>query len=98
MLQFRGGPALSAFRVRILLEKLQKRLPGIDRLETQFLYFVDAEGTPSAADQSLLERLLNDGVTYPELKDGSLVLGVPRLGTVSPWASKATDIAHNCGL
>jgi len=98
MLQFRGGPALSAFRVRILLEKLQKRLPGIDRLETQFLYFVDAEGTPGAADRALLERLLNDGIVYPESKDGALVLVVPRLGTLSPWASKATDIAGNCGL
>jgi len=98
MLQFRGGPALSTFRVRILLEKLQKRLPGIDRLETQFLYFVDAEGTPGSAERTLLERLLNDGVHYEAPKTGTLVLVVPRLGTLSPWASKATDIAHSCGL
>ncbi|HEX2668594.1 MAG TPA: phosphoribosylformylglycinamidine synthase [Gammaproteobacteria bacterium] len=98
MLQFRGGPALSTFRIRILLEKLQKSLPGIGRLETQFLYFVDAEGTPGASDRALLERLLNDGMSHPAPAGGSLVLVVPRLGTVSPWASKATDIARNCGL
>ncbi|HEX4300801.1 MAG TPA: phosphoribosylformylglycinamidine synthase [Gammaproteobacteria bacterium] len=98
MLQFRGGPALSAFRIRILLEKLQKRLPGIDRLETQFLYFVDADGVPGGSERSLLERLLNDGAVYQAPSGGGLVLVVPRLGTLSPWASKATDIAHNCGL
>ena len=98
MLQFRGGPALSIFRIRILLEKLQKHVPGVSRLETQFLYFVDAEGTLGASDRTLLERLLNDGMTHPAPTGGSLVLVVPRLGTLSPWASKATDIAHNCGL
>ncbi|HEY1991126.1 MAG TPA: phosphoribosylformylglycinamidine synthase, partial [Gammaproteobacteria bacterium] len=98
MLQFRGGPALSAFRIRILLEKLQKRLPGIDRLESQFLYLVDAEGAVGASERALLERLLNDGIQYDAPKAGSLVLVVPRLGTLSPWASKATDIAHSCGL
>ena len=98
MLQFRGGPAHSTFRIRILLEKLQKRLPGILRLESRYLYFVDAEGTPGAAERGLLERLLNDGVSHEAPKDGALLLVVPRLGTLSPWASKATDIAHNCGL
>jgi len=98
MLQFRGGPALSTFRIRILLEKLQKRLPGIHQLETQLIYFVDSDGTPGAAERGLLERLLNDGVSYEAPKEGALLLVVPRLGTLSPWASKATDIAHNCGL
>src|SRR5579863_1391390 len=98
MLQFRGGPALSPFRIRILLEKLQKRLPGIAQLDTQFLYFVDAEGTPGAADRKLLEKLLNDGDPVPPPPAGTPLLVVPRLGTVSPWASKATDIAHICGL
>ena len=98
MLQFRGGPALSAFRVRILLEKLQKRLPGIDRLETRFLFFVDVDGTPGASERALLERLLDDGAAHQTPMDGTLILVVPRLGTLSPWASKATDIAHNCGL
>src|ERR1700685_1823636 len=98
MLQFSGGPALSAFRIRILLEKLQNRVPGLDRLDTQVLYFVDAEGTPGASQRALLERLLDDGTGHAAPKDGALVLVVPRLGTLSPWASKATDIAHSCGL
>ena len=97
MLQFRGGPALSPFRIRILLEKLRP-LSGIERLDTRFLYFVDAEGELGAAERALLEKLLNDGEPVPPAPAGSLLLVVPRLGTVSPWASKATDIAHICGL
>ncbi|MGE5624717.1 MAG: phosphoribosylformylglycinamidine synthase [Bacillota bacterium] len=98
MFQFRGGPALSPFRIRILLEKLRQRLPGIEHLETRFLYFVDAEGDLGAADRGLLEKLLNDGEPPPPSPAGTLLLVVPRLGTISPWASKATDIAHICGL
>ncbi|HEV7164995.1 MAG TPA: phosphoribosylformylglycinamidine synthase [Gammaproteobacteria bacterium] len=98
MLQFRGGPALSAFRIRILLEKLQTLLPEITSLDTRFLYFVDSDGTPGAAERSLLERLLNDGEMPAPTPDGALILVVPRVGTLSPWASKATDIARNCGL
>ena len=97
MLQFRGGPALSAFRIRILLEKLQQLLPEITSLDTRFLYFVDSDGTPGAAERALLERLLNDG-EIPSAPAGAALLVVPRIGTVSPWASKATDIARNCGL
>src|SRR5579859_3375111 len=97
MLQFRGGPALSAFRIRILLEKLQLLLPEITSLDTRFLYFVDSDGAPGAAERALLERLLNDGEA-PSAPTGALMLVVPRIGTVSPWASKATDIARNCGL
>src|SRR5579871_6154788 len=98
MLQFRGGPALSAFRIRILLDRLQQLLPEITRLDTRFLYFVDSEGAPGAAERSLLERLLDDGGAGAAAPKGSLLLVVPRIGTLSPWASKATDIARNCGL
>src|SRR5580698_4115912 len=98
MLQFRGGPALSAFRIRILLEKLQTSLPEITSLDTRFLYFVDSDGVPAAADSALLERLLNDGEGPSPTPPGALILVVPRIGTLSPWASKATDIARNCGL
>jgi phosphoribosylformylglycinamidine synthase len=98
MLQFRGGPALSPFRIRKLLENLRATLPEIASLDTQYLYFVDAAGSLGAADRSMLERLLNDGQSAPAITPAALLLVVPRLGTISPWASKATDIAHNCGL
>ena len=46
-----------------------------------------------------LAELLRYGDPYAgPVEGGALVVVAPRLGTVSPWASKATDIAHNCGL
>ena len=97
MLQFRGGPALSSFRIRKLLENLRQIDPVVEALDSQFLYFVDVDGSLGSADRSLLEKLLLDGgpVVAPP---GAMILVVPRIGTVSPWASKATDIAHSCGL
>src|SRR5579864_7706079 len=98
MLQFRGGPALSPFRIRKLLENLRVTLPEIQSLDTQYLYFVDATGSLGTGDRGVLERLLNDGQDELSPPPGALLLVVPRLGTISPWASKATDIAHSCGL
>ncbi|HSC47245.1 MAG TPA: phosphoribosylformylglycinamidine synthase, partial [Gammaproteobacteria bacterium] len=97
MLQFRGGPALSSFRIRKLLENLRQIDPDLSGLDSQFLYFVDVDGELGSADRGLLEKLLLNGAPGAT-PTGSLILVVPRIGTVSPWASKATDIAHNCGL
>jgi phosphoribosylformylglycinamidine synthase len=57
----------------------------------------DAEPAPSPTCDRLA-ALLTYGDPYAGPADGTLIVVSPRLGTVSPWASKATDIAHNCGL
>ncbi|MDE2196590.1 MAG: phosphoribosylformylglycinamidine synthase [Gammaproteobacteria bacterium] len=99
MLQFRGGPALSTFRIQKLLANLRKLLPGLSGLETEFLYFVDCIAPLDADERATLQQLLHAGpAPRAEAPAGRLLLCVPRLGTISPWASKATDIAHNCGL
>src|SRR4029079_2517116 len=61
-------------------------------------YFVQTEGELTPAQRKVLERLLEDGTPMLEKTKGEVYLVVPRLGTISPWSSKATDIAHNCGL
>jgi len=99
MLTLRGAPALSAFR----LQKLQDRLrvaTGVDlHLYAELMHFVDARGDLRGEDLAVLERLLCYGPSLPaQAPEGRLVLVVPRPGTISPWSSKATDIAHNCGL
>src|SRR5690348_13378288 len=97
MLQFRGGPALSSFRIRKLLENLRQIDPALSGLDSQLLYFADVDGVLGSTDRALLEKLLLDGAPAAT-PSGGLILVVPRIGTVSPWASKATDIAHVCGL
>ena len=95
----RGAPALSEFRLAKLLARCQERVPSVSSLHAEFVHFIDAPAPLSEADQATLGRLLDYGprVASGERK-GSLLLVLPRPGTISPWSSKATDIAHNCGL
>jgi phosphoribosylformylglycinamidine synthase len=97
-MQLRGPRALSESRLAKLLASLKKADPGVRTLAAEFRYFVETNGELDAAGQRLLERLLDDGSPRPAQAAGALYLVVPRLGTVSPWSSKASDIARNCGL
>ncbi|MGE8042825.1 phosphoribosylformylglycinamidine synthase [Pseudomonas monteilii] len=99
MLILRGAPALSAFRHGKLLEQLSQKVPAVSGLYAEFAHFAEVDGELTAEQQQVLGRLLKYGPSVPVQEPaGRLFLVVPRLGTISPWASKATDIAHNCGL
>jgi phosphoribosylformylglycinamidine synthase len=99
MQYFRGSPALSAFRIEKLVHRLKSRLPGLKAVHTEFIHFADINGQLPAEQLKTLEKLLTYGPAFkPEAMQGELFLVVPRAGTISPWSSKATDIAHNCGL
>ncbi len=99
MLVLRGSPALSPFRLQKLSDRLREALPEVSHLYAEFVHFADLERKLDDDDRAILERLLTYGPTQPaEEPGGQLLLVVPRLGTISPWSSKATDIAHNCGL
>ncbi len=93
LLYLRGAPALSDFRIAKLLESLHPL--GVRRIEADFRYFVELDAELGAVDRSLLGELLQ---AEPHEPQAPALLVTPRLGTVSPWSSKATDIARNCGL
>ena len=93
VLFLRGGSALSSFRIDKLMERL--RPLGCTGVEAEFRYFVELNGPLAEADAAFLAELLEARAHSPEVKT---ILVTPRLGTVSPWSSKATDIARNCGL
>jgi len=102
LMHFEGGNALSAFRAAALLPTLQAICPRITAVSARHVHWVWSDGALAAADVGKLAALLNYGDAYagPTQADAGteLLVVMPRLGTVSPWASKATDIAHNCGL
>jgi phosphoribosylformylglycinamidine synthase len=99
MLILRGAPALSAFRHGKLLEQLIGKVAAVTGVYAEFAHFVEVEGSLSAEEEQILARLLRYGPSVPvQEPSGSLLLCIPRFGTISPWSSKATDIAHNCGL
>tara|TARA_Y100001949_G_scaffold176126_1_gene188013 strand:+ start:1132 stop:5028 length:3897 start_codon:yes stop_codon:yes gene_type:complete len=99
MLILRGAPALSAFRHGKLLAQLTDKVPAVRGLYAEFAHFAEVSGTLGADEQQVLARLLKYGPSVPVQEPaGRLFLVIPRFGTISPWSSKASDIARNCGL
>ncbi|HEV7915803.1 MAG TPA: phosphoribosylformylglycinamidine synthase, partial [Albitalea sp.] len=95
---FEGGSALSTFRAQALLPRLQAVSPRITGVHARHVHWVWSETPLDRPMRDKAEGLLRYGDPYTGPADGPLIVVAPRLGTVSPWASKATDIAHNCGL
>jgi phosphoribosylformylglycinamidine synthase len=96
----RGSRALSDFRIASLLEESRALVPALASIETRFLHLADINGELTSEQHTVLERLLTYGEAAQADSDpeGVFLLVIPRFGTISPWASKATDIAHICGL
>ena len=99
MLTLPGAPAYSQFRLDKFLEDLRAVCPVVTEVAARHVHFAAVERELEPDELRLLKRLLSYGpsraVSFP---DGEMLLVVPRFGTISPWSSKATDIARNCGL
>ncbi|MGU3163361.1 phosphoribosylformylglycinamidine synthase [Vibrio cholerae] len=95
----RGSPALSEFRVNKLLTACRELQLPVTGIYAEFMHFADLKAELNPQELEKLEKLLTYGPTIQEHEpQGLLLLVTPRPGTISPWSSKATDIAHNCGL
>ena len=99
---FLGSPVLSTFRRERLLQRFADLDLPVADINGRFEHYVWTDASLDEPDQAKLTQLLDYGVVEAteeaESKNALILRVVPRLGTVSPWASKATDIAHNCGL
>lgn len=102
MLILPGCSALSTFRSQRLLSQLKEIDAAISGVSARFYHFIDAATALSDEDVGRLEALLTYGEPFNVANDGTAdgeqFVVIPRFGTISPWASKATDIAHNCGM
>jgi phosphoribosylformylglycinamidine synthase len=99
MKTLRGAPALSDFRVKKLLAQCAElKLPVTD-IYAEFTHFAHISSDLNDEEFQVLQQLLKYGPTIEEHEPvGQFILVTPRPGTISPWSSKSTDIAHNCGL
>ncbi len=107
MLELQGGAALSEFRRTELLNLLRVRVPAIQNMSAQFVHFVDQSAPLGVEQDSLLQAILIYGRANAPMEsdvprdgghpDQELIV-IPRFGTISPWSSKASDIAQICGL
>ena len=96
---FRGSPALSEFRIHGLMQKFQQQQLPVKSVYAEYVHFVALNATLSAEQEAKLKALLHYGPTLAEHEaKGESFIVIPRVGTISSWSSKATDIAHNCGL
>ncbi|MBD9362645.1 phosphoribosylformylglycinamidine synthase [Methylomonas fluvii] len=111
MLTLSGTSALSRFRIEKLLTELQTVDGSITAVSARFLHFVQIDGQLTAEQLAMLERLLDYGQSEENSENAAVEEGgespepqfvslwvVPRLGTISPWSSKASEIAERCGL
>ena len=98
-LTLRGRNALSEFRLKKLTQALKRTAPAITAISAEYWHFAALKAPLQVPQRKILERILTYGPAPAEVSEsGRLLLVIPRLGTISPWASKATDIAHSCGL
>jgi phosphoribosylformylglycinamidine synthase len=99
MLELAGAPALTPARLEKRLASIRLRNPGVREIYAELVHFVDVDGRLDQAARATLEVLLRYGPRVARRGvEGRRFLVVPRVGTISPWSSKATDIAHICGL
>ncbi|MBU2894018.1 phosphoribosylformylglycinamidine synthase [Colwellia sp. D2M02] len=95
----RGAPALSDFRVKKLLAQCEQLQLPVSDIYAEFAHFAQLNQELSTSEENVLQQLLTYGPTIEEHQPvGLFLLVTPRPGTISPWSSKSTDIAHNCGL
>ncbi|MFW0767520.1 phosphoribosylformylglycinamidine synthase [Trabulsiella odontotermitis] len=95
----RGSPALSAFRINKLLTRFQAANLPVSDIYAEYVHFAELSAALAGEEHARLERLLKYGPSLSShAPTGKLLLVTPRPGTISPWSSKATDIARNCGL
>jgi len=99
MISLRGSAALSPFRIEKILAALKGSAPRITHLYAEFWHFAWSDQPLSEAQQEVLEQILTYGPRMSEeAPAGELFLVIPRPGTISPWSSRATDIARHCGI
>lgn len=99
MIALAGAPAFTPARLAKRLKRLQAANPQVTEIDAEFVHLVDLAEVLPEGERVVLDRLLRYG---PRVAKGTLqgkrLLVVPRIGTISPWSSKATDVARNCGL
>jgi len=99
ILELAGQAALSGFRLARLTQQLAAIDERIRKVQARYTYFVKLASPLGKSQRSRLDALLNPGHTAaPIARSAQQLFVVPRPGTISPWSSKATDIALACGL
>ena len=100
MLSIKGASALSHFRKQKMLAALQASCPACQNVSARYIHFVETEEALDEDERNILDKLLEYGpaLELEKLHRANEFLSIPRMGTITPWSTKASDIALHCGL
>ncbi|MEC7596489.1 MAG: phosphoribosylformylglycinamidine synthase [Pseudomonadota bacterium] len=99
MISFHSGiQALRKFKVKSLNERIQSLIPDINLIGTEYIHFIESDLELSPSNKKILDKLLNYTPKVDLKKSKNIITISPRIGTISPWSSKASDICQLCGL
>ena len=99
MISFHSGiQALRKFKVNALNEKLEALIPNLNLIGAEYIHFIDSNKDLSTSNKKTLDKLLNYAPEIDLKNSQHSVTISPRIGTISPWSSKASDICKLCGL
>ena len=99
MISFHSGiQALRKFKVKSLNERIQSLIPDINLIGTEYIHFIESDLELSPSNKKILDKLLNYAPKVDLKKSKNIITISPRIGTISPWSSKASDICQLCGL
>ena len=93
-----GISALGAFKTKALQVKISKAQPGLNLLVAEFIHLADLNEALIEVETNHLDHLLSYAPVLSVNAAQSSIVVIPRLGTISPWSSKATDIVHLCDI
>ena len=93
-----GISALGAFKTKALQVKISKAQPGLNLLAAEFIHLADLNEALTEVETNHLDHLLSYAPVLSVNAAQSSIVVIPRLGTISPWSSKATDIVHLCDI
>lgn len=96
LLQLHGSSPFSQFGIEKLLNILQAQLPELAEITAEYTYFAQTNSELDEQEEKLLLQILE--AKSSSGKSGYVILVLPRLGTISPWSSKATEILQLCGI
>ncbi|RLA17803.1 MAG: phosphoribosylformylglycinamidine synthase, partial [Gammaproteobacteria bacterium] len=99
ILRLHGSSALSPFKQQKALKEVQSAVPDVISVSAEYCHFVHLQQLLSESERETLEVVLSYGpASKPVDETGQSFVVTPRIGTISPWSSKATEIARRCGL
>ena len=99
MISFHSGiQALRKFKVKSLNKRIKSLIPDLNLIGTEYIHFIESKKNLSSSNKTKLNKLLNYAPKVGLVQSRKIITISPRIGTISPWSTKATDICQLCGL